>query len=75
MARKTTGERLRAWRLSQELSQTAAGALVGVQQGTWSDWESGQNVPTLWSATQIERVTEGAIKAADWAHKPGKRAA
>ena len=48
---------LAGWRLTQGLSQTAAGELVGVSQVTWSDWESGKKCPHVGQAVKLERVT------------------
>jgi len=48
---------LSEWRLAKELSQTAAGELVGVSQVTWSDWESGKKCPHVGQAVKIARVT------------------
>lgn len=40
-----TFERLAAWRKEQKLSQSDAGAKVGVTHPAWNDWEKGKRVP------------------------------
>jgi transcriptional regulator with XRE-family HTH domain len=35
------GQALKRWRRAKKLSQTAAAELVGVEQPTWSRWETG----------------------------------
>ena len=63
----TPGERLKAWREEQGLSQTDAGAKVGVTQPTWSDWEADKKVPHIHSAIKIAKLTKGKCPIEMWA--------
>jgi transcriptional regulator with XRE-family HTH domain len=51
------GEALRAWRIAEGISQTEAGARVGVSQVTWSDWENENKEPRIQYALRIVKVT------------------
>ncbi len=57
-----------AWRTERGISQTAAGEMLKppVTQTAWGSWESGKQPPGLHNAFEIERLTEGEIKAASW---------
>ena len=59
-------EKLRGWRASQEISQSAAAELVGVSQTTWSAWERGTKRPELEAVVALERVTRRAVRLIDW---------
>lgn len=48
---------LRAWRIARDLSQAAAGALIGVEQATWSRWESGVWTPEGANRDALEILT------------------
>lgn len=56
----TAGQRLRTWRESRGLSQTAAAALIPVCQPTWSDWEADRKKPHIEHGLRIEQLTRGA---------------
>ena len=56
-----------AWREEQHLSQEEAAGQLGVSQGTWGAWETGTKRPDLHNALALERLSEGALRAADWA--------
>jgi transcriptional regulator with XRE-family HTH domain len=58
----TAGERLRAWRTGEGLSQAQAGLAVGVGQNTWSDWEHDRKKPHVERAIAIERATRGKVR-------------
>ena len=45
---------LRDWRQSRNLSQTAAGELVGVTKAAWSRWESGARLMPMQLVCQLE---------------------
>lgn len=64
---QTTGERLRAWREEQGLSQAKAAETMGTKQRTWADWEYGRLVPDVDFADRIEQITKGRIRSSDWA--------
>lgn len=74
MSQGEQGEDLAAWRLGLHLSQAACCAKVEpkITQGTWAAWERGKKVPDLHHAFEIERLTEGAIKASGWARPRAK---
>jgi hypothetical protein len=57
---------LKEWRLSKELTQTDAAALVESSAAGWCGWENG-SIPKLAVAFLIERATEGAVPVASWA--------
>jgi transcriptional regulator with XRE-family HTH domain len=50
------GDVLRAWRISQGLSQVEAAEKVEVNQSTWSDWESGKNTPRVHTAHRLSEL-------------------
>lgn len=62
-----TGARLRKWREDHGLKQTAAAALILSTQGAWTAWERGERAPDLHFAFALEKLTDGAVKAEDWA--------
>lgn len=68
-----------AWRKGLELSQEAAAAMLRppVSQQAWAEWENGNKPPSLHNAFEIERVSDGAIRAALWAkpHRQQRRRA
>jgi len=67
------------WRKERGLSQTEAAQQLKppVGQSAWSSWEDGVKPPSLHNAFEIERVTEGRIRAAQWAkpHSSSRRRA
>lgn len=62
----SNGERLRAWRKLNDLSQTEAAERFGVPQGTWAPWETGKKSPDRENAPKLESFTDGKVKASDW---------
>lgn len=64
--RDAAGRRLFHWRKASGLSQTACAERVGVQQGTWSEWENGSRRPGPEKRAAIESLTGGTIPATDW---------
>lgn len=52
------GEILRGWRTKHGLTQKAAANRVGVNQGTWSRWESGQSMPDTEGLATIAKHCE-----------------
>jgi transcriptional regulator with XRE-family HTH domain len=58
--------RLREWREQHGLTQTAAAAVLGVQQPVWSEWESGGRIPKLRFAVELARITDGAVPVDGW---------
>lgn len=64
------GKQLRAWRVEHNVTQTAAAKAVGVRQGSWCEWESGNRRPSVHHAVRIEALTKGALPAAIWAKAP-----
>jgi transcriptional regulator with XRE-family HTH domain len=63
----SNGEALRMWRLKKELSQEEAADQMDppVLQGTWANWEADRQ-PDLHNALQLETLTRGQVKAANW---------
>lgn len=63
----TNGEALFLWREKQGYSQTEAAEKLSppVQQGTWAAWEAGR-APDLHNALQLDTLTAGEVKAANW---------
>ncbi len=62
------GEALKAWREAQGLDQEQAASRMvpAVKQATWSTWERQRKPPSLANALEIERLTGGVIRAAEW---------
>jgi transcriptional regulator with XRE-family HTH domain len=56
MRPKSLHDRLRRWRVEQQITQHEAARLVGVSQATWSLWESGRCTPR--SYTTIVKLAE-----------------
>lgn len=52
------GQRLKGWRTAKNISQREAGELVGVEQATWSDWESGKKSLSVPSAIRVSAATD-----------------
>jgi len=67
--RDAVGRRLFHWRKASGLSQTACAERVGVQQGTWSEWEGGTRRPGPDKQAALELLTGGTIPASDWAEQ------
>lgn len=73
---RAQGRRLAAWRTSQlvdgkkPLSQEAAAERIQASQGAWAAWEAGKKAPAGFFGVEIERLTDGAVKAADWLFRP-----
>ncbi len=71
------GRALAAWREKRGLSQTEAAGLLNppVSQSAWSEWETESKPPNLTNAFDLERLTDGAVKASAWAKpRPRQRA-
>jgi transcriptional regulator with XRE-family HTH domain len=69
-------DRLRAWRKSKGLNQTAAGELVDVLQGSWSAWESGHKRPSIEQLVRLEELTKGSrhrVRVEDWVETDEER--
>lgn len=66
------GSTLAAWRRERGWSQDYAAELIGVTQAAWAAWETGRKSPELRNALELERLTDGQIKAAAWT-KPARR--
>lgn len=62
----TVGERLRAWREAEGLSQVVAAEMADVRQATWSDWENDRKKPQIEQAVAIQRITKGVIGVELW---------
>lgn len=62
-----TGERLRAWREGQGLTQTEAAKRIHATQSAWTAWESGRKAPDLHFAHQLETLTRRKIRTEEWA--------
>jgi DNA-binding transcriptional regulator YdaS (Cro superfamily) len=58
-------ETLHAFMKTNNLTQQAFAELVGTTQGSVSNWLIGRARISAETARQIERATEGAVKAAD----------
>lgn len=59
-------ETLKAWRTGAGLSQAEASRRLGVSQAAYCDYEAGNKVPRMDKAEDMERITAGAVKLADW---------
>ena len=68
-------ELLRAWRLREDLSQTAAAVGIGVTQPTLSDYETGRKIPRTITAIRIAELTGGAVPVVSWLDEPNPDAA
>ena len=60
-------KRLLHWRLGRGISQRDAAKLADVTQSAWQRYEDGKSRPKQRSADAIERLTEGSIRASEWA--------
>ena len=70
------GARLREWRDGEGISQEAAATRIRASQAAWAAWERGEKGPDLHSAFELEKLTDGAVKAEAWAFpRKGSRAA
>jgi len=58
-------ETLHAYMKSNNLTQQAFAEMVGLTQGTVSQWLKGQTRVSAENARLIERATSGAVKAAE----------
>ena len=61
------GARLRKWRDDQGISQSSAADRIRASQGAWAAWERGDKGPDLHFAFELEKLTDGAVRAEDWA--------
>lgn len=57
---------LAEWRAKHGKTQRQLAEALGVSQASVTDWEAGKKLPRVQSATAIERLTEGAVKASTW---------
>ena len=57
---------LKEWRQREGLTQTLAGARVGIDQGRFSAYEAGRSKPTGETIRRIERATNGAVCFSDF---------
>lgn len=72
----TAGERLRAWRIREQLTQGEAAAKAGVSQPTWSGWEHDLKEPRLGHAMLVAKMTGGFVGLEHWPElTPGRVAA
>ena len=72
----TAGERLRAWRIRERLTQGDAAAQAGVSQPTWSGWEHDLKEPRLGHAMLVAKMTDGFVGLDHWPELiPGRVAA
>lgn len=62
----TAPSKLKAWRESQGITQTAAASASGVSQATWSDWEAGKKIPRVQQAVMLATFTSGAVPVESW---------
>lgn len=64
----TNAEKLRAWRLLRNppIPQVEVGAAIGVSGVSVTTWERGRTLPSVEYRRAIERLTGGAVPAADW---------
>lgn len=62
----SNGEKLKAWRTLQGMSQAEAAEKFGVPQGTWAPWETCKKAPDRENAPALETFTGGAVAAKDW---------
>jgi transcriptional regulator with XRE-family HTH domain len=63
---KPPHERLREWRDSAGISQSAAAIAVGTSGPVWCEWEKGSRRPRLRFAFAIQRLTNGTLDAEAW---------
>ena len=54
---------LRSWRLSAELTQTAASKLIGIGKSVYWEYEAGTKRPRIPSAVRIHAATGIAVEA------------
>jgi transcriptional regulator with XRE-family HTH domain len=59
------------WRIEQNLTQAEAAEKIGVSRAAWQAWEGGVP-PGLGNALALEKLTEGAVTAAEWV-KPRRK--
>jgi putative transcriptional regulator len=52
----TTGERLKAWRTSKNLSQSQAASELGVSVRTLQEWEQGRMQPRGLALSALEQM-------------------
>lgn len=57
-----TPDEIKAIRERLKLTQTEAAEIVGVGQGVWSSWESGERTPSRQSAILIDLLAKKKIK-------------
>ncbi len=69
----TGGELLRKWREREGISQQRAAALLGLNQSSVSDYESGNQTPRIDQIVTIYSATAGAVPMEAWAKKRTKR--
>lgn len=73
--RKPPHERFAAWMAERGLTDTQAGAMLGVSSQTARIWRLGTSTPSLTGALAIERATadwsQGPIRPEDWAAAQG----
>lgn len=67
MKRSSAGARLRAWRLSANLTLKAVAEGAGAKSPSLAcEWEKGSRVPSYGCALGIERLTDGALPVEVW---------
>lgn len=70
----TLGDRLRAWRKTHRLTQTAAAKAAGISQSAWSELET-DDVERIGLdvAERVVKVTSGAVTLQHFPRPRGKR--
>jgi transcriptional regulator with XRE-family HTH domain len=66
MAKRTTGEKLRDWRLASDLTQQAAAKKARISQSAWCDYENDKKTPRVKQASRIQKITSGEVQVTDW---------
>lgn len=65
--------KLRDWLSRTNTTQEAFAAKMGVRRETVIRWVAGTNVPDMATIVRIERATEQAVRAQDWAEIVAQR--
>jgi len=65
------GMTLLEWRRKSNLSQRAAGRLIGVTDMSWSRYESGAVIPKREIMERIIKATRGKVTPNDFYHQKG----
>jgi transcriptional regulator with XRE-family HTH domain len=64
--RRHGSELLREWRGNRQISQAAAATLIGILQGSLSNYEKGKATPGASNAVRVQQATGGAVPVESW---------